>query len=125
MNTEKNMSNFEIFESLLRKHGYENSFRAAEEYASQQNKELITENLTYISLLDDATKEISKRDKQIEELKAENERLKANRKEEIEQAHMSGQRNSTTSSELPNGIDPSYSEALNYYLTITPNNNEK
>lgn len=39
------------------------------EYASQQNKELIAENTTYISLLDDATKEISKRDKQIEELK--------------------------------------------------------
>lgn len=39
-----------------------------EEYASQQNKELIAENQTYISLLDDATKEFNRQEKDIEEL---------------------------------------------------------
>lgn len=47
----------------------------AKQFSSQQNKELIAENQTYISLLDDATKEFNRQEKHIEELKAENERM--------------------------------------------------
>lgn len=42
----------------------------------------------------------------------------------IEQAHMNGQRNSTISAELPNGIDPSYSEAFAYYKSLLPKSND-
>lgn len=41
-------------------------------------------------------------------------------KDLIEEAHMQGQRNATVSSELPNGIDPSYSEAVTYYQSLFP-----
>lgn len=46
-------------------------------------------------------------------------------KDLIEQAHMQGQRNATISAELPNGIDPSYSEAFAYYKSLMPNNKLK
>ncbi len=89
MNIEKEMSKFDIFESLLRKHGYENSFRAAEEYASQQTAVLqrnweheiknsmelkasvdnISENFANLQI------EYGKKCSELNELKDENERI--------------------------------------------------
>lgn len=94
MNTEKNMSKIPMTEDTLLKnfkglvYPYVGSsmlvnhkdegviiknanicLDLAKQFTSQQNKELIAENQTYISLLDDATKEFNRQEKEIEELK--------------------------------------------------------